>query len=121
MANPSTTHLRIHRDGDAESAVRNDRESKSLDRLCQTFEATTGWPLRHVSGQVAELMSEPLWSAPLSSGDGVTAAHLVITKPPQKGHSGAVSLEAATPLAESLTEMVDELIRCRRALESREI
>ena len=121
MADLSTTHLRIHRDGDTESTVRNDRESKSLDRLCQQFEAATGWPLRLVSGQVAQLMGDPLWSAPLSSGDGTTADHLVIAKQPQKDHAGAISLEAATPLAEAMTEVADELIRSRRAIESREM
>ena len=127
VADSSPTQLRIHRSDDTDSEAQSEIESTSLEQLCEQFEAATGWPLRYVSGKTAELMGKPLWSAPLSSdrqhrrNADPTAAHLIISQQPKQGTSGRTSLEAITPLAESLTQLVEQLASSRLALQSREV
>ncbi len=108
--------LRIHRESIPEESSRDTDASPLVAALCRDFEKVTGWPLRFVRREQFATQPDPLWSAPVNPGDGVSPGYLMIDRAaaPRDG------LAEAMELAATLAQTIGELSQTRQALRKRE-
>ena len=110
--------LRIHRESVPEDAAPAEI-AISLAALCRDFEKVTGWPLRFVPQGESKTQPDPMWSAPVNPGVGISPGTLIIDRVDTR-RGRRTQLAEAIELATTLAQTLGELSQARDALRKRE-
>jgi serine phosphatase RsbU (regulator of sigma subunit) len=122
VTDPIPGHLRIHREPGDDVAAPDPPVSEWIAEICDRFAGATGWPLHfrqeHASGQTTDAS----WATPIHAADESSYGYLALGrgKPQAADVKGRTHLADVRLLAESLADMLGELLSTRRALVERE-
>jgi phosphoserine phosphatase RsbU/P len=117
-----TNHLRLYTEPPDALQTTELASVPALADVCRAFERATGWRLRFVSGEQPRHDADPLWSAPVDPGVGVSPGHLRIdvAETDVAADATPVEMERAIELASAVARMLRDFWRTRHALWQRE-
>jgi putative methionine-R-sulfoxide reductase with GAF domain len=122
VTDPIPGHLRIHREPGDESTSPEQPLSDMIAEVCEHFAVATGWPLHFIQRRPVGQPADFAWSAPLHPELDPSYGYLAIGRPKADGDKRAKrpELDDARRFAQTLTEVLGELLTTRRALMERE-